>query len=118
MPFPQQQGAPGVPGPAATPPPRQGGPGYGQFPTYAQPGQPQGRYGPSTFRSSDIDEPDWSALAEQNEAWQERKYLDMEEFTEWAAARTTRTMATMLPSSTENRSSLTGSKHIYSRFWT
>jgi hypothetical protein len=27
-------------------------------------------------------------LAEQNEAWQERKYLDMEEFKEWAAART------------------------------
>ncbi|MCX8086027.1 MAG: transposase, partial [Rhodocyclaceae bacterium] len=26
-------------------------------------------------------------LAEQNEAWQERKYLDMDEFKEWAAAR-------------------------------
>ncbi|MEU2627032.1 MULTISPECIES: hypothetical protein [Kitasatospora] len=73
VPFPQQHGAPGVPGPAATPPPRQGGPGYGQFPTFAQPGQPQGRYGPSTFRASDIDEPDWSALAEQNEAEQRRR---------------------------------------------
>jgi transposase-like protein len=27
-------------------------------------------------------------LAEQNEAWQERKYLDMDEFKEWATART------------------------------
>ena len=27
-------------------------------------------------------------LAEQNEVWQERKYLDMDEFTEWATART------------------------------
>ena len=27
-------------------------------------------------------------LAEQNEVWQERKYLDMDEFAEWAAART------------------------------
>ncbi|MGB4856484.1 MAG: IS256 family transposase, partial [Candidatus Dechloromonas phosphoritropha] len=26
-------------------------------------------------------------LAEQNEAWQERKYLDMDEFKEWAASR-------------------------------
>ena len=26
-------------------------------------------------------------LAEQNEAWEERKYLDMEEFKEWAASR-------------------------------
>ena len=26
-------------------------------------------------------------LAEQNEAWQERKYLDMDEFKEWAANR-------------------------------
>ena len=26
-------------------------------------------------------------LAEQNEAWQERRYLDMDEFAEWAAAR-------------------------------
>lgn len=26
-------------------------------------------------------------LAEQNEVWQERRYLDMEEFTEWAAGR-------------------------------
>jgi len=30
-------------------------------------------------------------LAEQNEAWQERKYLDMDEFNEWAAARKTPT---------------------------
>jgi len=28
-------------------------------------------------------------LAEQNEAWQERKYLDMDEFNEWVAARKT-----------------------------
>jgi hypothetical protein len=27
-------------------------------------------------------------LAEQNEAWQERKYLDMDEFKEWATAHT------------------------------
>jgi hypothetical protein len=27
-------------------------------------------------------------LAEQNEAWQERKCLDIDEFMEWAAART------------------------------
>jgi transposase-like protein len=27
-------------------------------------------------------------LAEQNEVWQERRYLDMDEFAEWAAART------------------------------
>lgn len=27
-----------------------------------------------------------SELAEQNEVWQERKYLDMDEFKEWAAA--------------------------------
>jgi len=26
-------------------------------------------------------------LAEQNESWQERKYLDMDEFREWAATR-------------------------------
>jgi len=26
-------------------------------------------------------------LAEQNETWQERRYLDMDEFAEWAAAR-------------------------------
>jgi len=25
-------------------------------------------------------------LAEQNEVWQERKYLDMDEFNEWVAA--------------------------------
>lgn len=30
-------------------------------------------------------------LAEQNEVWQERKYLDMDEFNEWAAARKTST---------------------------
>jgi len=27
-------------------------------------------------------------LAEQNEVWQERKYLDMDEFMEWVASRT------------------------------
>ena len=28
-------------------------------------------------------------LAEQNEAWAERRYLDMDEFSEWAASRNT-----------------------------
>ncbi|MFJ9519036.1 hypothetical protein ACIRPK_12315 [Kitasatospora sp. NPDC101801] len=61
------QGQSGWPGIAATPPPRQGGYAPGEFPPPGYGGQPvQGRYGPSTFRSPDIDEPDWSALAQQN----------------------------------------------------
>ncbi|WP_457028889.1 hypothetical protein [Kitasatospora sp. P5_F3] len=52
-------------GVAATPPYR-GGQSQGDAPQ-AYPGQPvEGRYGPSTFRSPDVDEPDWSALAQQN----------------------------------------------------
>jgi transposase-like protein len=33
-------------------------------------------------------------LAEQNEAWQERKYLDMDQFKEWATAHTHHARAT------------------------
>ncbi|MEA1938090.1 MAG: hypothetical protein U9N14_03240 [Pseudomonadota bacterium] len=39
----------------------------------------------------------------QNKIWQERKYLDMDEFKEWAA---------------EHHSSLIGAKRIYSKVWT
>ncbi|MFF0293498.1 hypothetical protein ACFYST_26855 [Kitasatospora sp. NPDC004614] len=62
--FPAQQGF-GPPGPAQTPmarPDAQGGPGFPPA------GVPHGRYGPGTFQSSDLDEPDWEALAQQNEA--------------------------------------------------
>ena len=56
-------------------------------------------------------------LAEQNEVWQERKYLDMDEFNEWAAARKT-------PTDDSKVIAISGWKlrgllnRIYSKFWT
>ena len=58
-------------------------------------------------------------LAEQNETWQERRSLDMDEFAEWAAAAPWPAVAitlSLLP--VKNHSSLTELEKIYSNFWT
>ena len=58
-------------------------------------------------------------LAEQNETWLERKYLDMQEYHEWAAAcAATREGNKLLPSQAETQSSFTGLERIYSGFGT
>lgn len=57
-------------------------------------------------------------LAEPNEVWQERKYLDMDDFTEGVAGPPAARATAWLPSPTESDLSSTGPKKNHSRFCT
>ena len=58
-------------------------------------------------------------LAEQNETWLERKYLDMQEYHEWAAARAAaKEENKVVASRADYHPSVTDSEKIYSKFLT